>query len=405
MFHFLSIVLVAALSTIAYSAQSIPVDDLHIELMGEPLVQERSYQLTWSAPSEDVYGNEIEIESYKLYLWFTPFFEVEESVLLVETVDTCYTFLDPDDWYLSAFFRVTAVGNSIIPPPEMVFVPAGSFTMGQDGTNGTPVHEVTITNDFLTGMYEVTNGEYLMGLQMAYDQGLLQYVGDNAVMAHDKFLINPNHTGCEIAWSGTEFILEPVYDGDYEGLDSYDHPVLEVSWYGAACYCDWLSLQEGLEPFYNGDWSVSAEHNPYEAEGYRLPTEAEWEYASRYSDDRTFPWGENNPDCSYVNFNPGSPCVGWTTPVGSTPSGESQLGLQDMAGNLWEWVNDYWGDYDPEPVTDPLGPPSHPYPYRSFRGGSWYYGADRLPSAHRNYNDPNNTRDYLGFRICRTVNP
>ncbi len=404
MLRVILLLLIISFCTSVFASTPTPVDDLQIEIIEGTLPPEREFRLTWSAPIEDIYGNAIIIDNYKLYFSSLPYYGIEEGMLLTETSDTCFTFTDPDYWYVSAFFRVVAVGETQLPPLVMITIPAGTFTMGQNGI-AEPEHEVTLTNDFALCEHEVTNGEFCLRMQWAYEQGLLQSVSNTAVTAHDKVLINPNHTGCEIAWNGSEFILEPVYSGDYEGMVSFDHPVLEVSWYGAACYCDWLSLQEGLTPFYNGDWSVGASHNPYTAEGYRLPTEAEWEYASRYNDNRTYPWGNETPDCSLTNFNPGEYCVGWTAPFGSFSQGDSQLGLHDMAGNLWEWVNDFWGDYLPGAQTNPLGPPSHPYPYRSFRGGSWFYGSERLPSAHRNYNDPANTRNYLSFRICRTTTP
>ena len=241
-------ILFSGLTSAIQASPPAPVTDLQILFMDEPR-EERAFQLVWTAPTSDIYGNPIVIDSYQVYMWFTPHFEIEESVLLGEVSDTCYTFVDPDQWYPGAFFQVTAFGSSQMPPPEMVFVPAGTFSMGHEETNGVPVHQVTLTRDFFIGISEVTNGEYIQGLDWAYSSGLLEYVSNSSIVAHDRVLINPSHSGCEILWNGENFELEPVYSGNYEGLSAWMHPVLEVSWYGAACFCDWLSIQEGLHHF------------------------------------------------------------------------------------------------------------------------------------------------------------
>ena len=90
-----------------------------------------------------------------------------------------------------------------------------------------------------------------------------------------------------------------------------------------------------------------------------MPTDAEWEYAAQWDDERIYPWGDEDPDCSCANFYTGTYCVYWTTPVGSYPDAPEVLGLSDMAGNLFEWCNDWWVcNLGTSPETDPTGPGS-----------------------------------------------
>jgi len=179
-----------------------------------------------------------------------------------------------------------------------------------------------------------------------------------------------------------------------------------VTWYGAARYCDWLSLQTGLARAYQhtGDWACN-DGDPYGAEGYRLPTDAEWEYAARYDDERVYPWGDEEPSCYRANFYHTDYCVGWTAPVGSHPHAPDSLGLSDMAGNAFEWCNDWHTcSLGTSPATDPTGPGSGTY--RMLRGGSWSYGPYSLRCAYR-YGDftPNYSTSFIGFRVSRTISP
>jgi len=296
--------------------------------------------------------------------------------------------------------------------PPMVLVPAGVFTMGDGAAYcGVDEHEVTLTQDFYLGQYEVTNQQYMDAVQWAYDNG---YVIVNSSTVQDNFdgsteeLLDLDGTG-EIQFSGGVFSLResPWSDAQNaypEGYDPSDHPVKEVSWYGAVRYCDWLSLQEGFPRAYehSGDWSCNGD-NPYGATGYRLPTDAEWEYAAQYDDERFYPWGNESPDCNRVNYWPNSPCVGWTSPVGSYPPAPAALGLSDMAGNVWEWCNDWHAcNLGPDPATDPTGPGSGSY--RLLRGESWSGSDDDgLRCASRRYSSPYRTDFFYGFRIARTA--
>ena len=284
-------------------------------------------------------------------------------------------------------------------PGEMVLVPAGTFSMG-DGVAycGTNQHQVTLTRDFYLGQHEVTNQEYLEAVQWAYDH---DYVTATPSSVRDNLdgstveLLDLDDTDCELAFSGGAFSLRNAS----HGINS-DHPVKEVTWYGAARYCDWLSLLAGApmdERAYAHDWSCNG-GDPYGSAWYRLPTDAEWEYAGQWDDERIYPWGDEDPDCSRANS---YGCVGWTSPVGSYPDAPTALGLSDMTGNVWEWCDDWWVcDLGTAPVTDPTGPSSGSY--RVLRGGSWSPHDYYLRCAYRFLNHPEVNSGYFGFRVART---
>jgi formylglycine-generating enzyme required for sulfatase activity len=307
--------------------------------------------------------------------------------------------------------------EDVIPP--MVQVPAGVFVMG-DGVAfcGVDEHEVTLTRDFYLGRTEVTNLECMEALQWAYDHGYVtattSTVQDNLDGSTVELLdLDSPYGEIQFDGAGTFYLRESpssyaqnAYPGGY---DPSGHPVKEVSWYGAVRYCDWLSLQAGLPRAYDhtGDWACNG-GDPYGAQGYRLPTDAEWEYAAQYDDERIYPWGNQPFDCSRANFHgyygSGESCVGWTSPVGDYPEAPPALGLYDMAGNLWEWCND-WHECNlgTSPVTDPVGPGSGTY--RMLRGGAWPHYYDLLRCAYRHNNSPSYTLNYYGFRVARTVTP
>ncbi len=303
-----------------------------------------------------------------------------------------------------------------VPPPGMVTVPAGLFTMG-DGVAycGIQEHQVTLTRDFYLSQHEVTNQEYLDAVQWAYTYGYVTVtttsVRDN-LDASTQELLDLDAEGSEIQFdgAGSFYLRESPSSGAQsaypEGYDPADQPVKEVTWYGAARYCDWLSLQTGLPRAYehSGDWACNG-GDPYGAQGYRLPTDAEWEYAAQFDDERIYPWGDEVPDCSRANYNPNPYCVGWTSPVGSYPDAPAALGLSDMAGNVWEWCNDRWVcSLGTTSATDPVGPAIGVM--RVLRGGVWSYRGDYLRCAYRvNIIYPHDSYDVVGFRVSRTLAP
>ena len=284
---------------------------------------------------------------------------------------------------------------------ETVLVAAGSFTMGDGVAHcGTSERVVTLTRDFYLGRYEVTNQEYLDALQWAYDQG---YITVSTSSVQDNLdgstveLFDLDGVGSEIAFSEGVFSLSDAGFGGNNG----NHPVKEVTWYGAARYCDWLSLQEDppLDRAYehSGDWLCNG-GDPYTAEGYRLPTDAEWEYAAQYNDERVYPWGNADPTCDTANY--GS-CITWTVPVGSYADGKSALGMYDMAGNVSEWVNDGWTcDLGVLSETDPVRGGTG----RVTRGGYVLSLASGVRCSFRgNTISPAESYSSLGFRIARTA--
>jgi len=152
-----------------------------------------------------------------------------------------------------------------------------------------------------------------------------------------------------------------------------DHPVVNVNCDDAVAYCRWA--------------------------GGRLPTEAEWEKASRGTDGRTYPWGGNVPNSDYANYDK---LVGETTPVGSYPKGEGPYGVLNMAGNVWDWCSDWYDNdyYKNSPEFNPEGPSSGSH--HVIRGGSWFNGPKGLRTFMRAYGAPDEKTSYLGFRLART---
>ena len=181
---------------------------------------------------------------------------------------------------------------------------------------------------------------------------------------------------------------------DDDNFNAPDQPVVCVGWYEADAYTRWLSETTG--------------------EPYRLPTEAEWEKAARGGDGRTFPWSDDF-DGALLNFCDANCPYDWkdsnyddgyehTAPVGSYPDGASPYGALDMAGNVWEWVNDwYQADYySVSPGSNPQGPAMGQA--RVLRGGSWYgYDDYGVRSAYRRHYHPDGWSPNVGFRCVRST--
>jgi formylglycine-generating enzyme required for sulfatase activity len=235
-------------------------------------------------------------------------------------------------------------------PENMVPVEGGTFQMGSNNvySDEKPVHRVTVRSFYL-GKYEVTQKEWveIMGSNPSYFKG--------------------------------------------ENL-----PVETVSWYEAVEYCNKRSLKEGLTPAYRGSGDdIVCDFN---ASGYRLPTEAEWEYAAKggNKDSMVFEYSGGNraESVAWYEDNSGER----THPVGTKQP--NSLGLYDMSGNVWEWCWDWYGSYSGGNQSDPAGASSGTR--RVMRGGDWYVDVEFVRSAYRDCATPSNWGYHLGFRLARS---
>lgn len=243
-------------------------------------------------------------------------------------------------------FKLSAVAI----PLNMVWVEGGSFLMGSNygDDDEKPVHKVTASS-FLIGKHEVTQSDW------------------RAVMGS-----NPSK------WKGNSL------------------PVERVSWYDAVEYCNQLSQKEGLTPCYSGS-GVEIMCN-WKANGYRLPTEAEWEYAAKGGSlSKRFTYSGSN-DLGIVGWHSGN-SGSKTHAVGLKKPNE--LGIHDMSGNVWEWCWDRYEKlyYAKSVVIDPRGSDSGLY--RVLRGGAWYFAKEQSEVSYRNANVTETKLNRGGFRIVR----
>ena len=281
---------------------------------------------------------------------------------------------------------------------ETITVPSGSFDIGGNPPAHTwplPIHQVTFTHDMELAKYTVTNQNYVDMLNYAMDESLIEVSNDFVINLdgdQQELIIFDSPTWgaiCEISYSyGIQTFI--VDDG------KENRPTSMVTWYGAAFYCNMISKQAGFTELYDLEtW----ECEEYSDESYRLPTEYEWEYAARYNDGRRYVWGNQVPNPSLANYYLN---VGTTTDVGSySPEGDTELGFCDMAGNVWEFTNDWFQDhYNSYPETNPTGPDTGDH--KVMRGGSFsspdnYMWACRRAWVDRDYEDDSN-----GFRFMKT---
>lgn len=259
----------------------------------------------------------------------------------------------------------------------MARIPPGTFTMGFDtdmayviclGSTGDcetdaydfsdeePIHTVTLTRPYWIDVYEVTNDQY----KACVDAGVCDEPVETLSSTHNNYFNNRAYR---------------------------NYPVIYVTWHMADTFCR--------------DWR-----------GGRLPGEAEWEYAARGGNDWVYPWGNSAVGESLLNFCDAGCDFSWadgraedgypndTSPVGDFPDGVSPFGLYDMAGNVWEWVQDWYGPYQEGPATDPTGPLDGLERVR--RGGSWGNSASLVRLSNRGHGSPDFADDSQGFRCART---
>ena len=269
--------------------------------------------------------------------------------------------------------------------PEMVVLPAGGFRMGcvsgrDCEDNEMPVHEVRIAQPFALSKYEVTRGEF------------------GRFVAQAGYRTMAEHSGGCYVWDGSDVTEKSSARWNNPGFNQSDtHPVVCVSWDDAVAYVEWLSSETGKR--------------------YRLPSEAEWEYAARSGSTTKYHFGDDESQlCWYANHADKSTDLPWhnescsdgigarTAEVGSYQP--NSFGLHDMHGNVLEWVQDCWND-------SYAGAPSNGSAWTSgdcgrhvLRGGSWLYAPEILRAAFRGQGVTDNHRGYsFGFRVARTLTP
>lgn len=247
-----------------------------------------------------------------------------------------------------------------------VTIPAGNSVMGAQGQDPnkpsysrdakereSPVHEVYL-DEFRIARYPVTVGQYR------------QFIDDEGYED-------------ERWWTAGGFRGFSAPDAWDSQLQYPSRPVVGVSWWEAAAFCAWA--------------------------GVRLPSEAEWERAAGGTEGRKYPWGDEPIDEKRANFasGPSQPNVGHPTPVGIYPPGNTRDEICDMAGNVWEWCEDWFGEYPPGSVSNPHGPPEATY--RVIRGGCFGIGSESCRSVFRDADEPGHRNRSLGFRAAADLSP
>jgi len=259
---------------------------------------------------------------------------------------------------------------------EMASIPGGSFSMGSTEGNSDerPVHLVSLS-PFNMSAYEITYAQWMKVKNWGESNG---------------YSFNmPGDMGSE----------------EYGGTQDENHPVTDIEWYDTVLWCNALSEMEGRTPCYytsasqseayrSGRVDIQKDWVKWNANGYRLPTEAEWEYACRANTTTEYSFGDSidSSDANYSGNENGTTPVGYYSP--------NNWGLYDMHGNVWEWCWDWWyGSYSSSSENNPRGPFAGSY--RVSRGGSWYGRAVRLRSAYRYDGGPDDDYFSMGFRpVC-----
>ena len=264
------------------------------------------------------------------------------------------------------------------------FVPAGDFLMGstdkdQNAKPDEKPQRKVYVDAFWIDRTEVTSGMFEKFVnETGYETDAEKRGYGLAVDAQGQ-------------WLEIESAYWQYPQGKFGRQAAPNYPVVHVSWHDAQAYCEWV--------------------------GGRLPTEAEWEKAARGTEGQIFPWGEHGLEDFLLNFadrnlnveyrnkqiNDGYRLI---SPVGRYPTGASPYGALDMAGNVWEWVSDWYSPTyyrDPSSTVNPAGPSSGDL--RVLRGGSWNNKVEDVRTVNRGKYDPSGSTDYDGFRCVRPDNP
>ena len=306
--------------------------------------------------------------------------------------------------------------------PEMLPVSGGPFVLGRlpeerGASDELPQHEIDL-KPYAISKYEVTNGQFTAALNWALEKGYLHtnrfepYSDYSSDVYMKGTLIKRINKDTDIVFNDGQFVTVTR-----DGIFMNNHPVVEVTWYGAAAYANWISEIQGLEPCYD-----SARLKLIEplANGYRLPTEAEWERAAGWDEGApNHHWvygnGQNTLTIEHANYNLTNPLkdIGmkgfpFTTPVGyydgnspGTADSSSPVGCYYMSGNVFEWCQDNFYEYD---SVQPNGKPKFVHrEFRIVRGGSWNSVKDSCRTTNRGWSNPGMTFRTFGFRLVRSV--
>ena len=273
------------------------------------------------------------------------------------------------------------IGATLVSPVDgmvLMYVPAGEFRMGSrpgDGDDNEHPRHLVRLDAFWMDQTEVTNAMFALFVEATGYETAAERTNAGLMWLYGEW-----------NWvEGANWLHPRGPDSNIDGLEN--HPVVQVSWNDAVAYCTWV--------------------------GRRLPTEAEWEYAASGTDGRYFPWGNQDPTGTLLNFADANSHLDWadansndgyefTAPVGSYPSGASPFGLLDMAGNVTELVAD-WFDaqyYSDSPQVNPTGSISGDY--RAMRGGSFIADYYYARNAARSWISQTDQAYHTGFRCVLT---
>lgn len=339
---------------------------LHISSCTESVIPEKFgtlrghvYYLATQFPIEDV---QVEADGKSLTTGLDGSFLFENVPVRVLTVTASRQDFEPVEFQQRVYEDIYTtieihMYSSLVKTVEWIDIPAGEFTYGENDSI------VTIDYDYQIMKYEVTNAQYAEFLNEAYNAGKFteanditvrgMYPGDSKTSAGEYEYFNVDASRI-IHWDGSSFNVVTGFN---------NHPVVEVTWFGAWAYAE----------YYN----------------YKLALPVEWEKAARGDTGWDYPWGDELavcPQASFFGCFPGTE----TFPVGLT-TGASPYGVYDMAGNVWEWIYNF---HEGNPAYSG---------YRILRGGSWGQQADELQTwAGRFVREPDNSYGAIGFRCVRS---